>query len=79
MKRLESFYADPIKVVSCIVNEVNSQSPVPEGNYHLLVKFSDVLSRNYARLTNLGLDHELSNTSAMYSIVRKFSRNVGEK
>ena len=79
MKRLESYYGDPIKVVSRIVNEVNSQSPVLEGAYHLLVKFSDVLSRNYTRLVNLGLDHELSNTSAMYSIVRKFPRNVGEK
>ena len=64
MKRLDSFYADPVKVVSRIVGEVNNQSPVPEGNYHLLVKFSDVLSRNYTRLSNLGLDHELSNTSA---------------
>ena len=45
----------------------------------MTLSYSQILERGYTRLKNLDLDHEMSNTAAMSSIVRKFPRVVGEK
>ena len=79
MKKLESYYGNPSKVVNCCVSEVMSFNSIQEGDYKSLIIYSNTLQNNYTRLENLKLEHEMSNTSAMSMILRKFPRIVGEK
>ena len=79
MKRLDSFYGDPLKVVSCIMSAVNAPLAISEGDYHGLITYSGVLEQNYNRLKCMELDHEMSNTSSMTMIIRKFPNSVAEK
>ena len=44
-----------------------------------LVSFSNVLVTNFTRLKSIGLEHEMSNVSAMFSILQKFPSSFGEK
>ena len=79
MKRLERCYADPKKVISCVMKEVLSVSLISDGDYKNLIYYSLILENNYNRLCSLGLEHEISNTSSMSAILKKFPRLVGEK
>ena len=79
MKRLDTFYGDPLKVVSCVMTEVNAPSAICEGDYLGLVSYCGVLENNYNRLSNLDLGHEISNTSSMSMILHKFPNSVSEK
>ena len=45
----------------------------------MLVSYSLLLENNFNRLKSMDLEHEMSNTSAMTSIVRKFPRLIAEK
>ena len=76
---LEAFFGDPMKVVRCVMSEVMSQTIIADGDYKSLVKYSLLLNNNYNRLSNLDLEHEISNTAAMLSIIRKFPLATGEK
>ena len=80
-KRLEQYYGDPLKIVQCIQRKVSSASEVKEGDYQGLVKYSNILEDNFNRLTAMGKGYqiEMSNSTAMASILRKFPRNVGEQ
>ena len=79
IKRLERFYADPIKFISCVMKEVLSFPFINYGEYRHLVSYSLILENNFNRLVCLGLQHEISNTSTMTSILKKFPRSVEEK
>ena len=79
MKRLDSFYGDPLKVVSCVMSEVNAPSAICEGDYQGLISYCGIVQNNYNRLLNLKLDHEMSNTSSMSTIVCKLPNSVSEK
>ena len=79
MMHLKSYYGDPCRVVECVMQEVKSPGVIADGDYHTLVAYSDTLSRNFTRLENIGLEHEMSNTSAMSSILQKLPMSVGEK
>ena len=79
MERLDSFYGDPTKVVACTMREVVSQKDIPDGDYAGLLSYSDILQSNFNRLKSLNLQHEISNTSSMTLILKKFPRNVSEK
>ena len=79
MERLSKYYADPVRIVACINKEVNRQGSISDGDYCQLVSYGNVLERNYERLCNLGLEHELSNTSSMHSIIGRFPRSIAEK
>ena len=79
MEQLKLFYGDPCRVVECVMKEVKSPGEILDGDYHSLVAYSDTLSRNFTRLKNIGLEHEMSNTSAMSWILRKLPMSVGEK
>ena len=81
MKKLQSFYGDCTKVVKCVIGEITSQSIIFEGDYFSLISYSSTLENNYNRLLNLnkGLEHEMSNSSAMTMIVQKLPRSVREK
>ena len=46
MKRLDSFYGDPLKVVACIMSAVNAPLAISEGDYHGLIMYSGVLEQN---------------------------------
>ena len=56
-----------------------SQPVIVDGDYRALISYSVLLENNFNRLKNLSLEHEMSNTSAMSLIVRKFPRLIGEK
>ena len=47
MERLDKFYGDPIKLVGCIMQEVNSQGEIVEGDYKSLLQYSAVLENNF--------------------------------
>ena len=81
MSRLDVFYGNPSKVVTCVMKEVNSQSVIVDGDYKSLLSYSVVLENNFTRLTNLpeSSEHEMSNTSQMSAILQKFPRSVEEK
>ena len=72
MKRLKRFYGDPQKVVACVMEEVLSPKDIQCGDYGSLLSYVDVLERNFNRLQNLDIEHEMSNTSTMSHILRKF-------
>ena len=79
MKRLDLFYANPLKVISCVMNEVMAPPTIEEGDYVALVRYCNIISNNYNRLSNLKLEHEMSNTATMSLILRKFPRSHAEK
>ena len=79
MKRLERFYGDPVKVISCVMKEVLSFPLINCGEYKHLIAYSLTLENNFNRLVSLGLEHEMSNTSSMGSILKRFPRSVVEK
>ena len=81
MSRLVQYYGDPLKVVGCVMEEVNSPSEIPEGDYEGLIMYTDVLRNNYNRLTAMGegYEHEMSNSTAMTNVLRKFPRTIGER
>ena len=68
MNRLKKFYGDPQKVVACVMKEVLSPSDIKCGDYKSLLLYVDVLERNFNRLLNLDIEHEMSNTSIMSQI-----------
>ena len=79
MVRLNKFYGDPLKVVSCVMKEVMGPRAMSEGDYKGLLSYSVILENNFNRLKSIGLEHEMSNTSAMASIMKKFPRSVAER
>ena len=79
MERLDSYYGDPLKVVSCVMTEVNAPAVICEGDYQALISYSSILENNFNRLKSMDLDHEMSNTSSMSMILRKFPNPVSEK
>ena len=79
LEKLKNFYGNPVKVVGCVVDEVMSQSFISDGDYSTLISYSSILENNYTRLTNLNLQHEMSNMRTMGSILGKFPRTVAEK
>ena len=79
MKLLDTFYGDPMKVVSCIVAEVNAPSAICEGDYQALINYSGILEQSYNRLRSMDLVHELSNSSSMAMMLGKLPSSVGEK
>ena len=76
---LKKHYGNPLKVIACVRDEVMTPGNISEGDYDGLILYSQILERGFTRLKNLDLDHEMSNTAAMSSIVKKFPRVVGEK
>ena len=74
MKRLESFYGNPYKVVSCISSEVDASPEICEGDYQGLISYCTILERNYNRLKSMEppLEHEMSNSTTMSKVLSKF-------
>ncbi len=79
MKRLIAYYGDRTKIVSCVMREVNSPRTLGEGDYKGLLSYSMILENNYNRLKSMDLEHEISNTTSMTSILKKFPREVAER
>ena len=79
MERLDSYYGDPLRVVSCAMTEVNAPAAICEGDYQALISYSSILENNFNRLKSMDLDLEMSNTSSMSMILRKFPNPVSEK
>ena len=79
MKRLTLFYGDKIKIVQYAMKEVKLAHPISEGDYHSLLSYSATLESNFNRLKSMKIESEMSNTSTMSEILRKFPRPVCEK
>ena len=79
MKRLTQYYGDRQKVVKHVLHEVMAPNAILEGEYRRLITYSVTLENNFNRLTSLKMEHEMSNTSIMSAIVKKFPRSVREK
>lgn len=61
MKRLSSYYGDPIKVIQCVLKEVMEPNDIHKGNNKGLIHYSLILENNYNRLSAMSLEHEMSN------------------
>ena len=79
LARLDAYYGNPVKVVDCTLSKVMSPSDICDGDYVNLMSYCTVLESNFNRLKSMNLEHELSNTSTMILILRKFLNNVVEK
>ena len=79
MNRLKKYDGNPQRVVACVMKKVLSPSDIKCGDYKSLLFHVDGLERNFNRLSNLDIEHEMSNTSTMSQILRKFLRSVSEK
>ena len=79
MSRLEKYFGNAQKVISSVMKEVTSQSPIATGNYSSLVLYTSTLEENYNRLKGVDLVHELSNSSTLKNIMSKFPREVSEE
>ena len=79
MERLTKHYGNPTKVVKCVMTEVMSPKTVAEGDYNGLVAYSNILERNYNRLKSGNHEHEMSNSTVMTSIMKKFPRVTVER
>ena len=66
-------------MVSCVMKEVSSQSYIAGGDYSSLLEYTVCLENNSNRLSNLDLLHEMSNSSTLSVVLRKFPRSVSEK
>ena len=55
---------------------VTSPKQLAEGDYKSLILYCSVIERNYNRLTSMELRHEISNSTTMAVILRKFPRSV---
>ena len=79
MDRLTKYYGDPLKVVKYAMKEVTAQSVIADGDYDSMLTYGTVLENNYTRLKKIELEHEISNSQAMSTIVNKFPCNVSVK
>ena len=79
LARLDTFYGNPVKVVDCTLSNVMSPSDICDGDYMSLMSYCTVLESNFNRLKSMSLEHEMSNTSTMTLILRKFPKSVVEK
>ena len=71
MARLAKYYGDPNRVVSACLNEIRNHAQCGSYDYRMLTTYRDCILNNQARLEAVGLLHEISNTAAMQTIVRK--------
>ena len=79
MKRLDSFFGNRDKVVACVMKEVHAAKDIVDGDYSGLLTYSSVLENNFNRLHSMKAEHEMSNTTIMTKVLRKFPRSVSEK
>ena len=77
--RLEKFYGGSQKVVECVMKEVHDPDPLAEDDYSRLVDYANIIENNFNRLTSMNLQHEMSNTTTMSVIVKKFPRVIEER
>ena len=61
------------------MKEVQAPSVIREGDYQGLISFTVLLENNFNRLKSMSLEHEISNTTTMSSILQKFPLSIGEK
>ena len=81
MERLDSFYGNPYKVVTCITSEVDAPPEICEGDYQGLRSYCNILEKNFNRLQSMEppLVHEMSNSSTMSTILCKFPVSIAVK
>ena len=79
MKKFEDLYGNPVKVVRSVMEEVTSPKTIAEGDYAGLLSYSSLIERNFNRLLSMELEHEMSNSTTMAVILRKYPRSVMEK
>ena len=79
VSRLDKYYGNPQKVISCVMKEVTSQTSISAGNYRVLASYTATLEENYNRLKGIDLVHEMSNSSTLKEILTKFPREVSEE
>ena len=61
------------------MEEVTSPKTITEGDYAGLLSYSSLIERNFNRLLSMELEHEMSNSTTMAVILRKYPRSVMEK
>jgi hypothetical protein len=71
MMRLKKYYGDPQKVVGACSGEIRAFPVVEAFDYKTLVEYKNCITNNSARLSAANLSHEMLNTAAMATIVRK--------
>ena len=65
MKKLKDYFGDKRKVIRDCTNEFINFPKVLANDYKKLVELKTCIEVNYARMANLNLQHEMSNTQSM--------------
>ena len=73
LERLDRKYADPGKIVKCIVFEIRKFRKLDDDTV-LLIKFVNVLESGFRDLSGLGLSHEIRNANVVALIESKLPR-----
>ena len=71
MEKLDSYYGNKGKVVKACLEELHALPRISGGDYKALVSYMKCIKNNHARLKAAGLEHEISNTTAMSSLVNR--------
>ena len=79
MERLEKIYGNPTKVIKCVLAEIKSPKAIAEADYNGLVNYSNILERNFNRLKSAKREQEMSNSTVLATVLRKFPRQIMEK
>ena len=69
---LDRYYNNPNKVIKASLDEIRAQSNIAQFDYKALVNYKKCLVNNHARLKAAKLEHEMSTTTALAVLVRKF-------
>ena len=72
MKKLENYFGDKRKVIQDCINEISNFPKVVPGDFKNLVALKMCISVNFARLSSMKLEAEMSNTQSMKVLEGKF-------
>ncbi len=71
MEKLDGYYGNNRKVIKACLEEVHALPRVSGGDYKALVSYKKCIKNNHSRLKAAGLEHEISNTTAMSFLVSR--------
>ena len=71
MAALDQYYNNCSKIIAACMKEIKALPQNSQGNYKTLVSCKSCIINNHARLSAMGLEHEVSNVDTMRQLVSK--------
>ena len=76
LSRLDEKYANPAKLVDCIVSEIQRFKRLNEGDSRKFITFVDIIDGGYRDLKRLSLEQEICNSHVLAIIEGKLPRDI---